>query len=170
VQGEGSAEVTRKQEQAEIIFRFGQFFGPLLKLAENPAVYDTDEQTRIIARFLAEEDAMIGRDWKQFTEGEAGHSYEIQYLRVRNNVRLLIGGIITGSSGNLTPELFAEIKATSNRFQSPSTQPFTKLEHRSQPTASSSTFVRPFENRSCGWIGTSTNQSFTGSSARRHLT
>ena len=36
--------MNRKHEQAEMIFKAGQLFGPLLKMAENPANYDSKKK------------------------------------------------------------------------------------------------------------------------------
>jgi hypothetical protein len=44
--------MNRKREQAILLTKVGQFFGPVISIAKNLKAYDTDEQTRILARFF----------------------------------------------------------------------------------------------------------------------
>jgi hypothetical protein len=73
--------MNRKRQRAEIIFKAGQLFGPLLKLVEYPESYDQDERTRIVARYLAETQKFT-QSSMDFTRGEPGHFYQSQYFRV----------------------------------------------------------------------------------------
>ncbi len=89
----------RKHQQAEIIFKIGRFFGPLLSLAENPSNYDLDEQRRIAARFFAERDALI-QEVQRFSTDEPGHSYFAQSYRVRNALFTLGAAITSAPEGH----------------------------------------------------------------------
>lgn len=79
--------MNRKREQAELLFKLGRLFGPLLAMAENPDAYDIDERVRIMARFYG--------DWAGFDikalhpyciENEAGHVYRAQYEKITTSI------------------------------------------------------------------------------------
>lgn len=71
--------MNRKSQQGELLFKAGQLLGPLLKIAENPESFDSDEITRAVARFCADA-AHFSRATLAFSQGEPGHDYEPQYF------------------------------------------------------------------------------------------
>jgi hypothetical protein len=75
----------RKKEQAEMLFQLGALFGPLMKWAESPGAYDTDEKSRIFARFFADNSQFI-KMFMAFTKSEPGHDYQPQYFQVANHL------------------------------------------------------------------------------------
>src|ERR1700687_4802770 len=89
--------MNRKHQQAELIFKTGQWLGPVLKVLANPETYDSDERTRIQARIHAEGDA-FRRIMIEFMNGEPGHSYNAQM----NEVLAAMGRIFSA-----LPDLFA---------------------------------------------------------------
>ena len=70
--------MSRKGEQADLIFKLGQLLGPALKVEESPDQYDSDESTRIMARLFADIPIFI-TGFQRFCYGEPGHKYQIQY-------------------------------------------------------------------------------------------
>jgi len=80
--------MSRKRQQAELIFALGQFFGPLLKVADNPGGFDEDEKTRIFARFFHDQEE-YQRRIRQYSLGEPGHNYAIQHVKMFNKVNLI---------------------------------------------------------------------------------
>ena len=66
--------MNRKSEQADIIFRLGCLLGPLEQAATDPSRFDSDEQERIRARFLADLPTFLNAA-VQFCNGEPGHQY-----------------------------------------------------------------------------------------------
>lgn len=65
--------------------QLGMLFGPLLKWAEARASYDSDETTRIVARFCADV-PRFRASFQAFTKAESGHDYEPQYFKVVNHL------------------------------------------------------------------------------------
>ena len=74
--------MNRKREQAELFFQLGQLLGPMLKMAENPDSYDTEERTRIIARYCSDEN-QFRKALQRFTQGEPGHNYMPQFHHIQ---------------------------------------------------------------------------------------
>lgn len=72
--------MNRKKDQAELLCRLGQLIGPLLRVAQNPNSYDTEERHRIRARFTAELPT-FRTALNAFALGEPGHNYEHLTLR-----------------------------------------------------------------------------------------
>src|SRR5438045_3692631 len=70
--------MNRKREQAELLFQLGQLLGPMLKMAEDPDTYDSDERVRIFARYAAESGRFV-KALMLFCYGEPGHSYQVQF-------------------------------------------------------------------------------------------
>jgi hypothetical protein len=83
--------MNRKKEQAEMLFKLGQFLGPALKMAESPANYDADERTRIMARLYAEV-PLFTQAVNKFMRGESGHYYSTQEGRISFVLNQLQGG------------------------------------------------------------------------------
>jgi hypothetical protein len=73
--------MSRKREQADLLFKLGQLLGPPLKAVENPTGFDQDEKARIFARFFAEFPLYI-REFHAFTLSEKGHDYSVQYHQI----------------------------------------------------------------------------------------
>ena len=65
--------------------KMGALFGPLMKWAESPGIYDTDEKSRIFARFFAEVPKFKSM-FEAFTKSEPGHDYLPQYYQVVNRL------------------------------------------------------------------------------------
>lgn len=82
--------MNRKRQQGDIIFAFGQFIGPVLKIAENPAAFDDDEKARIFARFFHDATAFNNLLSHFCLEGEPGHRYQIQFQRVQQQLNLIL--------------------------------------------------------------------------------
>jgi hypothetical protein len=75
----------RKREQADLIFRLGCLFGPLLKVNEKPADYGETRRREIAAQFFAEQQQMlvqIGR----FCTGKEGSNYLVQSTRASDAI------------------------------------------------------------------------------------
>jgi hypothetical protein len=77
--------MSRKKQQAEMFTKLGALFGPLMKWAESPGTYDTDEKSRIFARFFAEATTFQSM-FTTFTKSEPGHDYLLQYYQVANHL------------------------------------------------------------------------------------
>jgi len=75
--------MNRKREQAELLFQLGQLVGPIMKVAEDPDSYDSDERKRILARYFHDEPAFV-QAFDRFTRGESGHHYRAEMSRVCN--------------------------------------------------------------------------------------
>jgi len=75
--------MTRKRQQAELMFSLGQFFGPVLRVAEHPEGFDKEEKTRIMARFFHDHDAFNQLLIKFCLTGEAGHKYAVQFTQAQ---------------------------------------------------------------------------------------
>jgi hypothetical protein len=73
--------MNRKREQVTIFTQLGALFGPVLKVAENPGSYDSDERTRIHARFCFDAEAFL-RNVATYGRGEPGHDYGVQWHRI----------------------------------------------------------------------------------------
>ncbi len=73
--------MNRKREQAEMLDRLGQLFGPVLKVTANPKDYDSEEKRRIAARFYAEH-GRFNEQLEKFCKGEPHHHYlaELQQM------------------------------------------------------------------------------------------
>jgi len=78
-----------KQQQAELIFSLGQFFGPVLRVADNPNGFDVDEKTRIFARFFHDHDSFNQLLIKFCHTGEPGHKYAIQFAQAQHKISLI---------------------------------------------------------------------------------
>lgn len=77
--------MNRKQEQAELFVKLGTLFGPVLKWVDSPSTYDSDEKTRILARFFAEYQNYL-EAFLLFSRSEAGHNYQQQYFQVSGSL------------------------------------------------------------------------------------
>jgi hypothetical protein len=78
--GDGSYNVggmTRKRQQAELLFRLGQLVGPVLHVLENWDQYDSDDRERARARFFSDDGVMVDAV-RKFVRAEPGHIYEAQ--------------------------------------------------------------------------------------------
>lgn len=83
--------MNRKHEQAVLLDKLGQFFGPLLKVAANPTGYDSEERRRIEARFFAEGEEFV-HAVGQFCRGEPGHHYVTEQQKVTSRVYNIVHG------------------------------------------------------------------------------
>ena len=79
--------MNRKREQATIFTQLGELFGPLMSMAENPASYDSDERTRIHARYCFDVE-LFRNKVTQYGQGEPGHYYQIQWQRVHRTLTI----------------------------------------------------------------------------------
>ena len=84
--------MNRKKQQAEMFVEFGTLFGPLMKWVEHPSDYDTEEKTRIFARFFAEIDR-FRQDLRTFSISEPGHNYQVQFNQVSSQLDQVAYGI-----------------------------------------------------------------------------
>ncbi len=80
--------MSRKSEQADLLFKLGQLFGPPLKVVENPSSYDQDEKVRIFARYFAEF-PKFNQDFYKFTISEDGHDYSVQHHQLSHELHLV---------------------------------------------------------------------------------
>lgn len=69
--------MSRKREQAELFVKLGELVGPLKKIAENPQTFDSDEKSRILARYFHDA-AKFGDAFREFCGTEPGHLYHSQ--------------------------------------------------------------------------------------------
>ncbi|QDU19513.1 hypothetical protein [Urbifossiella limnaea] len=93
--------MNRKREQAVMLDRLGQFFGPVLKVAATPQGYDAEEKQRIAARFYAEHRTFSG-EIERFCKGEPHH----HYLAELNKVLTTLFGLVNRSYGEKGGDLF----------------------------------------------------------------
>ena len=77
--------MSRKHEQADLVFKLGQLFGPILKIIDNPQTYDEEEKARIFARFFAEVPS-FSQQTRQFTIIEPGHNYLTQMSEIETEL------------------------------------------------------------------------------------
>lgn len=64
----------------ELFMKLGALFGPLQRLVEKPDQYDEQERAQTIARYFAEY-PILGQEFRQFSLGQQGHNYAIEYSR-----------------------------------------------------------------------------------------
>jgi hypothetical protein len=81
--------MNRKRQQSELMFSLGQFFGPVLRVAEHPNDFDADEKARILARFFHDHDAFNQLLIKYCHSGESGHKYAIQFAQAQHQISLI---------------------------------------------------------------------------------
>jgi hypothetical protein len=81
--------MNRKRQQSELMFSLGQFFGPVLRVAENPNAFDADEKARILARFFNDHDAFNQLLVTFCHSGEPGHKYAIQLSQAQYQIGLI---------------------------------------------------------------------------------
>jgi hypothetical protein len=106
--------MNRKREQAEMFAEFGQLFGPLLRVKDSPESYDSDERTRILARFNHDYIIFI-RIFNDFAQGEPGHHYQAQYNRMHNVLQFFVKHQIEFTAGLIAEEaLFGMVTRTYN--------------------------------------------------------
>jgi hypothetical protein len=96
------------------MFKAGLFFGPLLKLAENPESYDSEERSRLIARFCAEEDAFVHHQVMRFAEGEPGHNYAVERQRIYSLIQRIKHPLMNGQS--VSPAWFESVKSSASEI------------------------------------------------------
>src|SRR6266545_4101602 len=92
--------MNRKREQALMLDRLGQFFGPVLKVAANPDNYDSEEQRRIAARFYAEHADFSGQV-ERFCKGEPHHHYLAELNKILTMLYELVNRSYSGKPGDL---------------------------------------------------------------------
>lgn len=80
------------------MFALGQFFGPVLKVAEHPTRFDTDEKTRIFARFFHDRQAFNRLLIEFCNTGEPGHQYVIQLQQAQGEVEEIRATMSRGKS------------------------------------------------------------------------
>lgn len=71
------------------MFSLGQFFGPILRVADNPSGFGTDEKTRIFARFFHDHNSFNQLLVKFCNTGEPGHQYAIQFAQAQHQISLI---------------------------------------------------------------------------------
>lgn len=98
----------RKREQAEILFKLGQLFGPLLNLAESPDSFDREDQSRILAPFSAEVDKFLHRHLTKYTEGEPGHAYNVEFRQCACDINFVVSTRVGGGQGESWYKLVRE--------------------------------------------------------------
>jgi hypothetical protein len=89
--------MSRKHEQANLLVGLGQLFGPLLKVAENAQGFDTDERTRIVARFCHDRPQYV-EQCRQFTDSEPGHKYPSHHVRMYNIIHNIGEGTLNSNA------------------------------------------------------------------------
>lgn len=81
--------MNRKRQQSELVFSLGQFFGPVLRVAENPNAFDADEKARILASFFKDHDAFNQLLVTFCHNREPGHKYTIQLSQAQYQIGLI---------------------------------------------------------------------------------
>ncbi len=71
------------------MFSFGQFFSPILRVADNPSSFDADEKTRIFARFFHDHDSVNQLLIKFCNAGEPGHKYAIHFAQAQHKIDII---------------------------------------------------------------------------------
>jgi hypothetical protein len=103
--------MNRKQEQGELIFMLGQFFGPLLRIAANPEGFESVEKVKALARFFAEYPAILSA-LERFSTGEPGHNY----LHQKTLSQMPIYGLLSpGDFGPNSEQLIHTVSGASKR-------------------------------------------------------
>lgn len=75
----------RKQQQADLIFKFGVLINPLLDIVNNPSKYTSDVRTKTRAKYMF--DINIFKEQVQnFAYGEQGYLYEIEWRRIHGEI------------------------------------------------------------------------------------
>lgn len=104
--------MSRKREQAELIFKLGQLFGPLLHVLAHWDQYDTEDRERVRARFFADDDGFIDA-CRRYAHGEPGHVYEAQATGIRLLIHHFRNDLRSTSYGTQFPHLLRKtIEAT----------------------------------------------------------
>ena len=73
----------RLSQKNELMVKLGRLFGPLQSLAESPEKHDDQERAETVARFMSEHAAFI-KEFYQFSLGQEGHNYQIEYLKLHS--------------------------------------------------------------------------------------
>jgi hypothetical protein len=84
--------MSRKSQQADLIFKLGQLFGPILKVLDNPTGYDEDEKTRIFARYCSEYMA-FQNEAEKFCSSEKGHHYLKQFQEIVGRIHSVFSNL-----------------------------------------------------------------------------
>jgi hypothetical protein len=108
--------MSRKREQAEMFVKLGELLGPLKKIAENPAAFDADEQTRILARYFFDK-VRFQESFNAFCQSEHGHLFQAQMQSAAKAINLFttFASIepesVLGRVPKLWDDLFAALSA-----------------------------------------------------------
>ena len=70
----------RKQQQAELIYKFGQLVRPLVELVEYPDQQTSQTRARASAKYMHDLKDMI-HAVQSFSRGEPGHKYDVEHKR-----------------------------------------------------------------------------------------
>ena len=73
----------RLTEKLDLLVKLGRLFGPLQQLCDSPDTYDEQERAETIARYLSEHQLLI-REFLDFSTGQPGHNYEIEYRKIHS--------------------------------------------------------------------------------------
>lgn len=80
-----------------MLFKLGQFLGPIMKVVESPASYDRDERTRILARLYSESNA-FSQLVNAFVRGEQGHYYSAQHELIHLAINMFNPPVFKGDA------------------------------------------------------------------------
>ncbi len=102
----------RLQQKNELFFKLGRLFDPLLKLIDNPEIYDAQERAKIIARYCSEY-TVLQQEFRQFAEGEPGHNYLVEFNKFFNALHRVVHDLIHFDKelSAIVPEQLAIAKA-----------------------------------------------------------
>ena len=81
--------MSRKREQADLIFNLGQLVGPVLHVLGNVNLYDSDDCERVRARFFSDY-VQFTTAVSTFTRNERGHVYQSREMAINS----VVGGIV----------------------------------------------------------------------------
>ena len=73
--------MTRKSEQAHLLYLLGALLGPLERATQDPTRFDLEELERFRARFFAES-GEFAEECRRFCESEPGHRYARQLEQI----------------------------------------------------------------------------------------
>jgi hypothetical protein len=99
---------SRKQQQADLIFKFGVLIGPLLDIVNNPTKYTSEMRSRLRAKYMSDINT-FKEQVQNFVYSEEGYSYEIEWRKIQ--------GEISGFSNNTLKNDFDDITVFAQKLE-----------------------------------------------------
>lgn len=113
-------KLNRLQKKEDLFTKLGMLFGPLLHLTENPLLYDEQERAEVLARYFSE-CYLLTIDFEQFSQGQQGHDYRVQYAKFHQALNGISNDLIfmNAELNDIVPVRFNQAKAAVSEIPIP---------------------------------------------------